>query len=90
MARSTNPAIAALTDAELVSRGCCAGLEEASEWSGLSANALYDLMNSGELPWRRRGQARLIPRRALEIILEGVFAGPEQEKQPRPGAARPA
>lgn len=86
LTRSTHPAIAALSPVELAASGCCAGVDEAREWSGLSCNTLYDLMDAGVLPWRwANKKTRLIPKRALAILLADYFAGPEDAPRTRPG-----
>ena len=88
MVRSTHPAIAALTEDELLADGCCEGMESAREWSGLSLNTLYDLMEAGVLPYRRPHKANLIPRRALRIILRDYFNEPEPEPKAMPEPPR--
>lgn len=89
MTPSSHAAIKLLTPAELLADGCCRSVAAASEWSGLSLNTLHDLMGRGVLPWQRAGDRnRLIPRRALVILLEEVFAKPTPEKLPRPGKVR--
>ncbi len=80
---SSHPAIAALSDAELLRDGCCIGLVDAEGWSGFSVADLYDFMNSGILPWVWRGKSRLIPRRALAVLLEEWWHG-QDEPQPKP------
>ncbi len=83
---STHAAIAALSDAELLRDGALAGVDEAAEWSGFSVRELYDLMNSGALPWVWRGKVRLIPRRALAVLLAEYWAAQDEPKaKPQPG-----
>lgn len=83
MTASTHPLIRKLTPAELTAAGCCYGAEEARDWSGLSKNELYRLMNAGVLPWQMHKGTRLIPKRALNLILADLF---ESGAEPVPGA----
>jgi excisionase family DNA binding protein len=39
---------------------------------GISRTSLYSLMDSGELPSRKVGRRRLVPRAALEAYAAGV------------------
>jgi len=41
------------------------GITEATEFSGLGTTTLYELMNSGELPFSQPTRHRLVPRRWL-------------------------
>ena len=50
---------------EMVSEGLLT-VREAEDFSGLRKSKLYDLMQSGELPYAKCGGARRIPRRALQ------------------------
>jgi hypothetical protein len=85
MARSTHPVIAGWTEEELHAAGCCAGAEEAREWSGLPLNDLYRLMNDGVLPWWWKNDTRMIPKRALALILADMSAAaPEPVAKKRP------
>jgi len=50
---------------ELVAEGLFT-VREAEEFSGLRKSKLYDLMQSGDLPYAKCGGARRIPKRALQ------------------------
>ncbi len=54
---------------QLLADGACR-VREACEFTGLSRAYLYQLMDSGRLPYVHVGRARLIPRRALLELLE--------------------
>ncbi len=94
MAVSTNPLVAAIPAEELFADGCCEGVEAARDFSGLSCNELYALMDArGVIPWMWRDPAdtrrvRLIPRRALSVYLQWLYESqPNPRKQARPGAS---
>ena len=70
--------------AELLKEGCCRGMAEAVDWSGLSEATIRELMRDGKLPWTYEGRCLLLPRHALRLHLEGLFAEPVP-KRPRPG-----
>lgn len=102
MTRSTHPAVAGIPADELFADGCCEGVEAAREYSGLSLNELYDLMDRRKvIPWmwrdagESRRKVRLIPRRAIAVYLRALYESqPEAEPMARPAAsskqARPA
>lgn len=95
MARSTHPVIAGLTEEELHRDGCCAGANEARDFSGLSRTDLYRLMDDGVLPWWPKGEdanaVRMIPKRALAIILATMSrAAPPAVPRRQPCERQPA
>jgi hypothetical protein len=84
MAHSTHPVMAAWTEEELNAEGCCAGAAEARAWSGLPTTELYRLMNDGLLPWWWHNNVRMIPKRALALILaDQCRSAPESVPRPR-------
>lgn len=48
---------------------------EAAAALGVSDDLVYHLMERGELPCLRIGRRKVIPRRAIELLLESVIAG---------------
>ncbi len=53
---------------ELLAAGCLT-IEEAVQFSGLSRSFLYEQMKAGRLPYIKIGNARRVPRRALQQFL---------------------
>jgi excisionase family DNA binding protein len=59
-----------------IDKRLCITVPEAAELLGISRNFAYELVKRGELPSRRFGKRILIPRVALEKMLEkGVQNG---------------
>lgn len=52
-------------------------VEEAGELLGISRAFAYELAARGELPTLRLGRRLLVPRKALEALLEGAQPQPE-------------
>jgi excisionase family DNA binding protein len=50
-------------------------VREAAELLGVSDDLVYDLVASGELPSARFGRRVMVPRRALELIVERALDG---------------
>jgi excisionase family DNA binding protein len=62
----------AMTATEMIEDGAFA-IPEAQRFSTLSRATLYNLMESGELPYLKIGRRRAIPRRALlELMSRGL------------------
>ena len=62
-------------DLELLEDGCFT-IEEAVRFSGLGRSFLYEQMKAGRLPYIKIGNARRVPRRALQRFLaEHLVAG---------------
>ncbi|HVM02462.1 MAG TPA: helix-turn-helix domain-containing protein [Acidimicrobiales bacterium] len=78
---------------------------EAAAALGVSDDLVYHLTERGELPCLRIGRRKVIPRRAIELLVESAVAGfdppdvlralagrraPRDPAQPAPPDARPA
>jgi excisionase family DNA binding protein len=50
-------------------------VSEAGRFLGLSRTTLYELMDTGELPYCKIGGARRVPRRALVELAERALVG---------------
>ena len=61
-------------DIDLVSEGLMT-VREAAEFLGLSRSTVYELMESGELPFAKIGKARRIPRRAVTAFAASRMVG---------------
>jgi excisionase family DNA binding protein len=48
---------------------------EAAKLLGVSDDLVYELVERGELPCLRFGRRRLVPRRALDLVIEAALAG---------------
>lgn len=48
---------------------------DAARALGISERHLYDLLDEGALPEVRLGRRRLVPRRALDLLVERAMAG---------------
>jgi excisionase family DNA binding protein len=55
------------------------GVAEAAEQLGVSRRSAYKAAHSGELPCIKIGKRLLVPRRALERLLDGQAARAAQE-----------
>jgi excisionase family DNA binding protein len=53
---------------------------EAAKLLGVSDDLLYEVVERGELPCVRFGRRRLIPRRALDLVIEAALAGFEPSR----------
>lgn len=61
--------------AEELLAGGTVTLEDATREFGIGRTRLYDLMQSGRLPYAQLGGRRLIPRVALRQLLAAVLVG---------------
>ena len=52
-----------------------AKIPEAMAFLGVSRATIYDLCESGDLPWVKLGRSRRIPRRALEQLAQRNLVG---------------
>ncbi len=50
-------------------------VDEAAELLGISRDLTYDLVNRGELPASSFGRRKLVPRRAIDLVLEAALDG---------------
>lgn len=48
---------------------------EAADLLGISDDLVYELVARGDLPAATFGRRRMIPRRAIELVLEQAMAG---------------
>jgi excisionase family DNA binding protein len=48
---------------------------EAAKLLGVSDDLLYELTSRGELPCVRFGRRKLIPRRAIDLVIESALTG---------------
>jgi excisionase family DNA binding protein len=48
---------------------------EAARALGVSDDTVYELLQRGQLPGLRIGRRRVIPRRAIDLIVEQLLAG---------------
>jgi len=59
-------------DGEIVGRRLALSVEEAAELLGISRSLAYELAARGQLPVLRLGRRLVIPRAALERLLDGT------------------
>jgi excisionase family DNA binding protein len=59
-------------DVEIVGRRLALSVEEAAELLGISRSLAYELAARGQLPVLRLGRRLVIPRAALERLLDGT------------------
>lgn len=52
-----------------------ASVAETSELLGISDDLVYDLISRGELPASTFGRRKLVPRRAIDLVVERALAG---------------
>lgn len=50
-------------------------IAEAADALGLSEDLVYAMTSRGELPCLRFGRRRVVPRRAIELVIERSLAG---------------
>jgi len=50
-------------------------IAEAADALGLSEDLVYAMTSRGELPCLRLGRRRVVPRRAIELVIEHSLAG---------------
>ena len=62
-------------------------IKEAAEFLSVSRTKLYDLMNRGEISWRKIGRARRVPRRAVEEFAARALRGGRLLPGKEPGDA---
>ena len=52
---------------------------EAAEALGVSDDLVYELTERGELPCLRLGRRKLVPRKAIDLVIEHALSGFEPE-----------
>ena len=55
-------------------------VSEAAELLGVSDDLVYELTQRGELPCVRFGRRKVIPRRAIELVVEAALANFDAER----------
>jgi len=60
---------------DIVSGGLVLSVSEAAQALGLSDDLVYSLTERGDLPCLRFGRRKVIPRRAIELLIEKAMGG---------------
>jgi excisionase family DNA binding protein len=60
---------------DIVSDGLVLSVSEAAQALGLSDDLVYSLTERGDLPCLRFGRRKVIPRRAIELVIEKAMDG---------------
>ncbi len=59
----------------VVDEGLVLSVSDAAEALGVSEDLVYELTQRGELPCLRLGRRKVIPRRAIEVVIERAMDG---------------